>query len=400
MQADGSFDPEAGGIAEGAINAFQGQESAKQEIRLRNTAYMAWAIAQAGGEGEIASALDYIVEHEAKSEDPYTLALCANALNEGGRVRAAGNILERLVGMATEEENLVFWGAGGSGLMHSYGDSFAIETTALVVQALLGAKRDIGTAHKGLAWIISKKDPNGTWYSTQATVQAMRALLVGAEGAGRIEGEATVSISANDGTASRQIEITEENAEVFHLVSLTDGVQKGENTVAIEIEGEGSIAWQIVAVHHEPYGLGKKPLSPEELLSIDVNYSATTLTENDLLTVDVELRYRRPEPAPMTLVDLGIPPGFEVDAESLGKLIEENVVERFENNGRQVTLYFDSIVGGDQPVEFSYALRAKFPVKAQAPASVAYQYYEPEIRDETEPVLITVEAAAANVPDE
>jgi hypothetical protein len=58
-----------------------------------------------------------------------------------------------------------------------------------------------------------------------------------------------------------------------------------------------------------------------------------------------------------------------------------------------VTLYFDRIPGKGGPVEFSYTLRAKFPVKAKAPASVAYQYYEPEIRDETLPVLITVEAA-------
>jgi hypothetical protein len=56
-----------------------------------------------------------------------------------------------------------------------------------------------------------------------------------------------------------------------------------------------------------------------------------------------------------------------------------------------VTLYFDSIPGDGIPVTFEYELRAKFPVKAQAPASVAYQYYEPEIRDESEPVLLTVE---------
>ena len=221
----------------------------------------------------------------------------------------------------------------------------------------------------------------------------MRALLAGAESAGRVEGEATITIVANKGEATREIEITEENAEVFHLVSLTEAVQPGENTVQFAIEGEGAIAWQIVAVYHEPHQFRKDRMPTEEPLSIDVDYRATTLAENDLLSVDVTLRYRRPESAPMTLVDLGIPPGFEVNARSLQKLVNDEVIERFENNGRQVTLYFDSIPGGNQPLEFSYDLRAKFPVKAKAPGSVAYQYYEPEIRDETEPVLITVEAA-------
>ena len=78
----------------------------------------------------------------------------------------------------------------------------------------------------------------------------MRALLAGADGAGRVEGEATVTISANNGEDSKEIQITEENAEVFHLVSLTEAVQTGENTVEFGIEGEGAVAWQIVAVHH------------------------------------------------------------------------------------------------------------------------------------------------------
>ena len=393
MAGNGSFDPELAGISEGAINAFQGRASAEDELRLRNTAYIAWAVAQAGGVREVSPALDFISRNRAKSDDPYTLALCANALTSGGREKQAGQILDRLAGLATGDGDLVFWGASGSGLMHSHGDSFAIETTALVVQALLGAKRDIGTAHKALAWIVSKKDPNGTWHSTQATVQAMRALLAGTNGAGRVEGEAAVTITANDGEATSRIQITGENAQVFHLVSLSEAVQTGENTVELGIEGEGSVAWQIVAVHHEPHALRQETPPLQEPLSIEVDYSATKLAENDTLTVGVTLRYRRLGPAPMTLVDLGIPPGFEVEADSLMKLVKDGVIQRFAHNGRQVTLYFDRIPGKGGPVEFSYTLRAKFPVKAKAPASVAYQYYEPEIRDETLPVLITVEAA-------
>ena len=42
------------------------------------------------------------------------------------------------------------------------------------------------------------------------------------------------------------------------------------------------------------------------------------------------------------------------------------------------------------PVVFRYELKAKFPVKAKAPGASAYQYYEPEVRDQTRPVEITV----------
>lgn len=92
----------------------------------------------------------------------------------------------------------------------------------------------------------------------------------------------------------------------------------------------------------------------------------------------------------MTLVDFGIPPGFEVIQESLQKLVEDKSIQRFTANGRQVTLYLDQIPGNKKPTVLKYKLKAKFPVKAQAPGVVAYQYYEPEIRSESMPVLLTV----------
>lgn len=42
------------------------------------------------------------------------------------------------------------------------------------------------------------------------------------------------------------------------------------------------------------------------------------------------------------------------------------------------------------PVKLRFRLRALFPVRAAAPASVAYAYYEPEARSETRPVMVTV----------
>jgi hypothetical protein len=42
-------------------------------------------------------------------------------------------------------------------------------------------------------------------------------------------------------------------------------------------------------------------------------------------------------------------------------------------------------------VEFSFRMKAKYPVRAKTPPSTAYQYYEPEIRSHAEPVVLTVE---------
>ena len=382
MKSDGTFRP-AGGIAEGAINAFQGET-------LRTTAYIAWAIAQAGGGDGLEQTFDYLIENHSGSDDPYALGLCVNAFATVGRGKEAASILHRLDAMKSVQGEFVFWtpSGGGGGLMHSRGETFTIETTALVAQAMQAADVHRATVHRALAWLVSMKDPNGTWRSTQATVQTMRALLAGANPASDIEGKVTLTISANEQNAGT-LEITEENSEVFHLFSLTPFVRRGVNEVDIRVDGSGNLACQLVAVHHMPRTTGR-PHEPLPILQISTDYSATELKERDLLEVEVTLRYHRPDAAPMTLVDLGIPPGFEVQVPPLEGLVRDGTIRRFTHNGRQLTFYFESIPGAGKPLSFKYALKAKFPVKAKAPGATVYQYYEPEVRDQSEPVEITV----------
>jgi uncharacterized protein YfaS (alpha-2-macroglobulin family) len=119
-------------------------------------------------------------------------------------------------------------------------------------------------------------------------------------------------------------------------------------------------------------------------------YDTTTLKKGDTLEVQVNVEYHRPGTAEMTIVDLGIPPGFDVLPEYFQGLKDEGMIERYSITGRQVILYFREI-SSKQPIVFTYELRAKFPVKAKTPKSTAYQYYEPEIRAEAQPVEIKVE---------
>ncbi|MEM1295211.1 MAG: alpha-2-macroglobulin family protein [Verrucomicrobiota bacterium] len=383
-KSDGRWEPVLGGIAEGAINSFQGS---RDLAVLRSTAYIALAIAEAGGKEELESSFDFLAERSDGIEDTYTLALIANAFVAAERNAEAREVLRQLDTAKMAEGASVFWKADGEGLTYGRGDSFHIETTALVVQAMLRARVSIGTAHKALAWLISKRDGQGTWHSTQATVQAMRALLMGAGSAGEVKGKLEVEIVAN-GDATNSLEITKQNADVFHLISLTEFVRPGANEVRLSTDRETNLAYQMVAVYYESHTEDEQKAT--QILEIETDYETTELASRDLLKVDVTLRYNRPGFAPMTLVDLGLPPGFEMEVTSFEVLLKNKVIQRFEPKGRQVTLYFDAIPGDGKPLQFRYQLRAKFPVKAQAPASVAYQYYEPEVRAETKPVLLEV----------
>jgi uncharacterized protein YfaS (alpha-2-macroglobulin family) len=381
QQANGSWQPD------GRV-MHEGQMTSNQDRELRTTAYISWALAEAGGSNDsLNRALGWLVASSGRCQDPYTLALAANALVTAKRPEA-GDFLSRLEALKQEKDKLVWWASKGEGATFSRGECLDAETTALAAQAFLKAGRNMTLAHKALAWLVAKKDPQGTWYSTQATVQAMRALLAGTGTAGgAIDSDVTVTIKVN-GAPAKSLKITRDNADVFHLVSLRELARTGENTVSLSAGGKANLACQIVAIHYLPWPREALP-GRDEPLSIEQHYSTAQLKKDDILSCRVTVRYNRPEQANMTIVDLGLPPGFEVLTDSFQAMKDRGTIEQYSVTGRQVILYFREIPAG-KPVSFEYRLRAKYPVKAKAPGASAYQYYEPAVRDSTLPVEITV----------
>ena len=89
-----------------------------------------------------------------------------------------------------------------------------METTGLAAQALLKWGQASDTARKALAYIASKKDANGAWGTTQATIMALRAVLLSTEkGAADVRG--TVEVSLN-GKPVEKLVLTPENNDLLH----------------------------------------------------------------------------------------------------------------------------------------------------------------------------------------
>ena len=64
-------------------------------------------------------------------------------------------------------------------------------------------------------------------------------------------------------------------------------------------------------------------------------------------------------------------------------------VSRFEQTGRQILVYVQNL-GANESLQFSYRLRARFPLIAQTPPSSAYDYYNPEVQTVTSPLAMVV----------
>jgi len=399
QENDGFWGARRSGIVRDAVVGAAGE-------RLLTTAYIAWAVAESlaaepgfsrGARSSsgtqvirrgLERALDAIAEGARSVEDSYTLALCANALIAGGRTAEVRDVLEWLAGFQRSGEAGAHWEGTTQGVTYSRGEVLAIETTALAAYAFLKARERLPLAHEALKWLITQKDAHGTWRSTQATVHALRALLLGAELTGAIDRPLQVAVAAQ-GELIHEIQIEPQTSDVVRLISLRDVIIAGTNRVELRSEGRGTLAYQIVATHYLPWEDLQPETGDERPLSIEVSYDRTRLELDALLTARVDLAYTRTGQAPMTIVELGIPPGFSAVSGTFDALVAEGVIERFSLSGGRAVLYFRSLDGG-RPVSFRYQLRPGFPARVQAPPALVYAYYEPEQRATTPPVALEV----------
>lgn len=380
QENDGSWKPSQEGIREGAINKFT-------DDVLRNTAYITWALASTKYEGpQVKKGVDYLRNHLDAMKDAYTRALVVNALSViAPDDKTTLETLEALHKLRTEEGDTVYWKADSETTTYGTGKAADIELTALAAQAFIRCGRELETVSKAITYLVKNKDAMGTWQSTQATIQALRAMLMAERGA-TARANAGIAVLVEDQKIS-EIKIDEKNSDVLHLVDLKDHTHKGDNRISIAFEGKGELLYQIVGRYFLPY---PKNIAPEkEMMSIDVRYDRTQLAARDIINVTAEVRNNRPGKAKMVIVDLGLPPGFTLIPDKLNKLVEEETIEKYTTTGRQIIIYLRE-VENRVPVQIHYQLMAKYPLTAKSPKSTVYEYYNPDIRSESEPIQLVV----------
>jgi hypothetical protein len=86
----------------------------------------------------------------------------------------------------------------------------------------------------------------------------------------------------------------------------------------------------------------------------------------------------------MVMVDLGIPPGFDLLSEDLQTMQEKTAgqqsgrLEKFSLTATQAILYFNSLAP-HQTTTVTFRLRAKYPIHAHTFQSRVYEYYDPDV---------------------
>jgi uncharacterized protein YfaS (alpha-2-macroglobulin family) len=369
------------------------------------TAYVMWSLARAGivNDYRFEQGLSFLQQNLSSVTDAYALGLVANALVEAGNAYGqtgiADEALNRLASMAQKDGDVIFWQNEGNTFMGGYGDVGQLEATALATLAFIRAGKHLDLAEGGLLFLVQNKDSFGNWQTTQTTILSLQNFIESAKvSSENIDATITVSL----GNQTRTVQATAENYDVMQVVTFDD-VSLGANDLQISVEGEGRFMYQVTGSYYLPWQVVPEyaeELELEQAVTVDVTYDRTELQVDDTVNVDVDVSLDVPGGrADWALIDLGVPPGFSVNSEDLSALVtfyddipesyDQPTIERYELTGRQILVYISNLSEG-KPLHFSYRLTAKFPLRAQTPASNAYDYYNPQVAGEDAPQLLVV----------
>jgi len=379
QEKDGSWSPDKQYLHAESWGRIQNNE-------IMPTAYIVWALAEIDQkEGAAQRGLDYLKGKWEKINDSYILALVANAfVAMEPKSEMAMKVLRKLIDMAKEDNGALYWESDVPSITMTRGKGADIEASGLATYALVKSGKFSDATTKALTYLIRSKDPSGMWWTTQGTIIALRA-LVGALGGMSEDVNATVVVLHN-GKKVGEIKVDKNNADVMQQIDLNENL-KDENTVEIQLKGEGNFLYEITSAYYIPWK--DLPRPPMPLFSIDVHYDREQLTINDLVNVDVSIKLLKSGTAQMVMIDLGIPPGFEVQTPTLDEYVNNKTIQKYNLTSRQIIVYIESI-SSDKPLKLSYSLKAKYPVRAKVQSSRVYEYYNTDKEAIAEPFEIRV----------
>lgn len=351
------------------------------QAHLADTAYITWALSEAGIRGrKLDNALAFLHQCVGEKNEPYVVALAANAFLANDPNDPFGiQLTERLSSQFQIQGNSAYIRSSGVGAMNSRGRCLDIETTALSAVAIMRVNPYADTVRKALTWLYEQKDRYGTWHSTQATVLAMKALTAGTNVAASGGESTTIEVVVNEQPAL-SMSLSAEQRDLLHTFDLTTYLRQGQNSIKLAQNRADALPYRFVGSYWVPQTT-TKALSPKEL-EIQVDYDRERLAVDEILRCGVQITKRSDVPLNMAIIDLGIPPGFKVDPSAFKQLVASGVLARYELTANQCILYVRAL-GREEPLRFTYELKALYPVRAQTPSSSIYEYYQPENRDRT-----------------
>ncbi|XP_031329285.1 pregnancy zone protein-like isoform X2 [Photinus pyralis] len=300
------------------------------------------------------------------SPDKYTLAISTYALSLIGWESEAKRCLSKLLQVATQQDNLVWWSSSGAA-------STNIEMTAYVLMSLVyqNSTENLIYANAAVRWLTSQRGGHGGFISTQDTVVALDAITKYA----LLVHSSTTDLHVTVALGQEENEIIIKSKD--RLKTKEQIVKKLPNKVDVTIEGKGCVLIQ----SNLDYNLESVANSEAFKLAVDVD-SVSSSDQCSMAVVSACVSYvGNAIHSNMAILEITLPSGYEPDRASLFRLVEENQskVKKFEESINRVVLYFTEI--DNEPICVPFTIVEHSRIGSRMDANVKlYDYYNPDIQ--------------------
>ncbi|MFK7947801.1 MAG: carboxypeptidase-like regulatory domain-containing protein, partial [Saprospiraceae bacterium] len=333
-------------------------------------AYITWAVSEVGYSNKLKKELDKAYDDAIKTEDVYVMALAANALLNANDKR--GKVLLDDIVLRQKENGS--WEGLKHSIVHSRGQGLTIETTSLVMLAMMKDNRYGEQIRKANDFLMKARNAYG-FGNTQSTVMALKAIVEYAKTAQKSQKGGQVTVYLNDNNIGN-FTYSENQTKDILLNNLVTNLPKGKQEIKVKFtKTKTPIPFQINVNYTTTLPLNDKYQQVDlttKLLQTTVKQGETVRYEIKLKNVNNMLRN-----TPIAIV--GIPAGTSPQLWQLKKLQKEGVFDYYESFNGYLVFYYRTIKSMEEKT-INLDLKAEVKGRFSAPASSAYLYYMSEYK--------------------
>jgi len=352
----------------------------------------------------IARAEEYASHSVLALHDPYANALRLSLAAESGDAAAVERLRMELNATAQHGRDGAYWEFDGFSPFYGWGEGGRLETTAMALAAFntAGSAADKKLEDDALLYLLRNRDGYGVWLSGQATVRVLKALLPLAVSQlqNASPGDFTLTINGKPLRAEQAAAMQAGNQllDAPRTIDLTAMIHAGTNTLEFSAAGDAALAnAQMTAWFYVPWAqaaVGRtKTTVPGKDFGLDFGYEcdAAEAKVGRPITCTVSARRFGSEGYGMMLAEVGLPPGADVDRASLGKLLDNWTISRYELQPDRIVFYlWSSAAEGEK---FTFRFTPRYAIRAKAAPAQLTDYYNPDLNAVLAPQSFAVSAA-------
>lgn len=347
-----------------------------KKVPLKNIAYISWCLTEINDNSLIlTSMLDYL-KNRINIMTNYEKALTLNAMIKSKKHEEIIRKLLNILWTQKREYNQLIYFKESNTTVFGSSDYIAdIETTSLVLYALLKTNKFKEYYNYIINYLLFKKSPDYGWYTPHTTGLVIKVFN-------------EISKKTISFPASVIIRINDKNLENIVLkdnwqeLDLSSFLKTGQNNLYIVATGN-SLSYQVSGFYSLPWD--EKIKNKKSNLEFDIKYDSFNLKQNQKVKACVNILYTGSNDS-VIKINIGIPSCFNLQGDEIQKLKKRFRKIFFKN---QTLIILCNIKPGKK-INFEYNMLAINTCNQSVSISEVSEYYNPQNSVKLSPNLFTV----------